>query len=261
MKWLVLNREGRQWKSSKDTGKAVLALASYIREKKENVASGTLDIRVGNLPVKSFTVSRDNFWKFDGTIVLEGDAVPDGNVPVEIRTTGNATVFYSIYAGYFTLEEGIRKAGNEIFVERVYEKLVRESVKSTTGVVAVDRHVPIHDGDTVASGDELRVTLKIKSLNDYEYLVFEDPKPAGMEPVAVQSGTVYGSLCSNMELRDQFLSFFITYLPQGEHTITYNCRAEVPGTFHTMPTKGYAMYFPPLRANADELVISVKDSE
>ncbi|MBX7243989.1 MAG: hypothetical protein K1X53_00725 [Candidatus Sumerlaeaceae bacterium] len=260
MKWLVLNRRGAQWKSTKDTGLAVMALAAYIKDRKESVSDMKIEVKVGDLATKTYDLNADNFWKFDGKLEFEGDAVPDGKFPVTITRTGKGTLFYSVFADYFTLEEGIKSAGNEIFVERKYEKLVRKSVETTTGVVAVDTYVPVSDGETVLSGDELRVTLKIKSLNDYEYLVFEDAKPAGMEPVALQSGSVYAGFCSNMELRDQFVSFFVTHMPQGEHTVTYNCRAEIPGVFHTMPTKGYAMYFPILRANSSEIVIDVKDA-
>lgn len=265
MKWLVLNRQGNRWKSSKDTGMAVLALAQYMKQRREELTEMTVSVGVAGLPPKEFKVEKENFWKFDGQAVFDGDAVPDGSFPVTITKTGSGTLFYSVQAEYFTLEEGIKKAGNEIFVERVYEKLIRDQVKPGTagapvGMTAVDRYEPIHDGDTVKSGDELRVTLKIKSLNDYEYLVFEDPKPAGMEPVALQSGTTYGDgLCSNMELRDQYVAFFVTHMGQGEHTIKYSCRAEIPGSFHTMPTKGYAMYFPPLRTNSDELRVTVVD--
>lgn len=262
MKWLVLNRKGRQWKSTKDTAHAVLALASYIADRKESLTNMTVSVEVPGAPAKVFSITPDNFWQFDGSYVLHGDAVPDGKFPITITTEGNGTLFYNVFAEYFTLEEGIKKAGNEIYVDRVYERLVRKDVTGTTGTVAKDTYVPIADGETVASGEELRVTLKIKSLNDYEYIMFEDAKPAGMEPVALQSGASYGDgLCSNMELRDQYVSFFITHLPQGERTITYNCRAEIPGTFHTMPTVGSCMYFPQLRANSDEIVIGVKDAE
>jgi hypothetical protein len=260
MKWLVLNRRGNRWKSTKDTAQAVLALSSYMRQAKESVQDMTIDVAVGSLPVKSFTVDADNFWKFDGKVVFEGDALPDGRFPVVLTKRGGGTLFYSVYAEYFTQEEGIKKAGNEIYVERSYEKLVRKAANGKKGVVAADSYVGLKEGDQVNSGDELRVTLRIKSLNDYEYLVFEDPKPAGMEPVALQSGTSYGDgLCSNMELRDAYVAFFITHLEQGEHQIRYNCRAEIPGTFHTMVTKGYAMYVPELRANSDELVVKVVD--
>ena len=37
--------------------------------------------------------------------------------------------------------------------------------------------------------------------NDYTFLAFEDPKPAGFETVALKSGTTYGEAVANMELR------------------------------------------------------------
>ena len=44
----------------------------------------------------------------------------------------------------------------------------------------------------------------MESKNDYEYLAFEDMKPAGCEPVALRSGGKMGlGVYSNMELRDQ----------------------------------------------------------
>ncbi len=33
-------------------------------------------------------------------------------------------------------------------------------------------------------------------------------------------------------------------MPQGEHSFTYELRAESPGTYHVMPTHAYAMYVP-----------------
>jgi hypothetical protein len=270
MKWLVLNREGRwdaersgvlRWKSTKDTAQAVLALTAYMKNRRETAADMTVEVAVGDLPPKSFRIDPGSFWKFDGKVVFEGDAVPVGKVPVVITQKGKGTLFYSVFAEYFTLEENITPAGNEIFVERKYEKLVRKPVTGKPAVVAEDTYAPLRDGDTVDTGDELRVTLKIKSLNDYEYLGFEDAKAAGTEPVALQSGTVYAGFCSNMELRDEFVSFFVTHLPQGEHTVSYNCRAEFPGVFHAMPTRGYAMYSPALRANSGELIVTVKDAE
>ncbi|MCX7717286.1 MAG: MG2 domain-containing protein [Candidatus Sumerlaeaceae bacterium] len=259
MKWLVINRQGARWKSTKDSGLAVLALTAYLKDRRESAASQRIEVTVGGGEPRVIEITPQNFWEFNGRIVLEGDAVPEGCYPVTITRTGDGTLFYSVFAEYFTLEEGIKGAGHEIFVERRYERLVRKTVTDTTAVAAVDTYEPIRDGDSVQSGDEIRVTLRIKSLNDFEYLVFEDPKPAGMEPVALQSGTAYSGGVSNMELRDELVAFFFTHLPQGEREVHYNIRAEIPGTFHTMPTKGYAMYYPPLRANSDELVIKVTD--
>jgi hypothetical protein len=270
MKWLALNRtaawsaeqrEGLGWKSTKATAQAVYALCAYMKERRETASEMAVTIEVPGQK-RDFRIDPDNFWKSQRMeVILEGDAVPDGQFPVTITRTGKGMIFYSVYAEYFTKEEGIKKAGNEIYVERTYEKVVRKAAKAGSDVKEVESFEPVRDGDTVKSGDELRVTLKVKSLNDYEYIVFEDAKPAGMEPVDLQSGSLYAGFCSNMELRDQFVSFFVTHLPQGDHRIEYRCRAEIPGEFHTMPTRGYAMYSPELRTNSDELVVKVKDVE
>ena len=107
---------------------------------------------------------------------------------------------------------------------------------------------------------EIEVELTIEADNNYEYLVFEDMKPAGCEPVELRSGSTYaGGLVANMELRDEKVVFFVGWLRQGEHTIKYKIRAEIPGDFHVLPTKSYAMYAPKVRAISDELRMGIQD--
>ena len=119
---------------------------------------------------------------------------------------------------------------------------------------------PLKSGDVVKSGDMIEVELAIESKNDYEYLCFEDMKPAGCEPVELRSGGhMGGGLYSNMELRDQKVAFFLSYLPQGKRTLSYRLRAQIPGRFHVLPASGYAMYAPDIRTLSSEMRLSIKD--
>jgi uncharacterized protein YfaS (alpha-2-macroglobulin family) len=116
-------------------------------------------------------------------------------------------------------------------------------------------------GDRLTSGDLLEVELLVESKNAYEQLVFEDMKPSGCEPVELRSGTRYGGgLCSNLELRDDRVAFFVTNLPQGKRLLSYRMRAETPGTFHALPLTGYAMYAPTVRCLSDEGNFTIEDS-
>ena len=118
----------------------------------------------------------------------------------------------------------------------------------------------IKDGDGLKSGDLVEVELTIDSSNDYEYLVFEDMKAAGLEPVDIRSGGAWGDgLSSNVELRDEKVALFVDRLPQGTRVLRYRMRAEIPGQFHALPTNGYAMYAPEVRAISDEQRINVRD--
>jgi uncharacterized protein YfaS (alpha-2-macroglobulin family) len=63
----------------------------------------------------------------------------------------------------------------------------------------------------------------------------------------------------HQELRDRKVAMFIDKLPEGTWEITYDLRAEVPGRFHALPVLGHAMYVPEIRANSDEIRLTVND--
>jgi uncharacterized protein YfaS (alpha-2-macroglobulin family) len=112
---------------------------------------------------------------------------------------------------------------------------------------------------TLKSGDLVEIELEIDSKNDYEYLVFEDMKPAGFEPVDQRSGYTPNDLRAYVEYRDNRVVFFARTLARGKHSVAYRMRAEQPGKFSALPTRAWAMYAPELKGNSDEIKLNVKD--
>src|SRR5436189_4782631 len=112
---------------------------------------------------------------------------------------------------------------------------------------------------TLKSGDLVEVELEIDSKNDYEYLIFEDPKAAGFEPVLLRSGYNPNDMGAYMELRDDRVCFFVRQLARGKHSVSYRLRAEIPGKFSALPTRASGMYAPELRGNSDEIELVIKD--
>ena len=108
-------------------------------------------------------------------------------------------------------------------------------------------------GASLKSGDLVEVELILDSKNDYEFLVFEDMKPAGFEASDVRSGWTYDGLDAYQELRDEKVAFFVRSLPLGRSTLSYRLRAEIPGKFSALPAKASAMYAPELRGNSGEM--------
>jgi uncharacterized protein YfaS (alpha-2-macroglobulin family) len=41
--------------------------------------------------------------------------------------------------------------------------------------------------------------------------------------------------------------------------VSYRLRAEIPGKFSALPTRGYAMYAPELKGNSDEIKLNIED--
>jgi hypothetical protein len=61
------------------------------------------------------------------------------------------------------------------------------------------------------------------------------------------------------ELRDRKVALFIEHLPEGVWQLSYEMRAESPGSFHALPVLGHAMYIPEIRTNGAEVRVRVVD--
>ncbi len=284
VKWLLNNRRnGYYWRSTRDTAHVISAMCDYMIAAGEAAPDYTLTVSVDDRPMKEIKLTKDNFFTFDNRVVLYGLQVKPGKHEIRLAKKGPGALYYSAYLSYFTLEEDIKGAGNEIFVERQYFKLVprTETVKlpdkgqaatlpagrpdplditGRTEQRAIWTRVPLKTGDAVQSGDKIEVVLTITAKNTYDYLTFEDMKPAGCEPMELRSGGRWaGGLCANLELRDEKVVFFIGLLEQGRHVLRYKMRAETPGKFHALPTKGFAMYAPEVRAISDEMRLGIAE--
>ena len=269
VKYLLNNRKhATYWNSTRDTALCIEGMAEYLRASGEDKPDMTLDILVDGRKLKEARITADNLFSFDNKLVLEGDAIGTGTHAVELRRTGTGPVYANMYFTYFSLEEYIRKAGLEVKVNRAYYTLVgvdkKIKVAGSRGQ-ALDQNVEnyerqeVKDMQTLKSGDLIECELTIESKNDYEYLVFEDMKPAGFEPVGVRSGYTGNEMGAYVEFRDEKVCFFVRALARGKHSVSYRLRAEIPGKFSALPTKGYAMYAPELKANADEIKVKIGD--
>ena len=267
VKYLINNRShATYWNSTRDTAYCLEAIGDYLKATKEGEPNLTVEVLYDGKVLKTVEITKDNLFTFDSTAIVAGDILTIGKHTVELRKKGDGPLYANAYVEYFTLEDFITKAGLEVKVDRIYYKLVPETkvidaVDSKGQAIAQKRaklkRVLLKSGDEVKSGDLIEVELGIDSKNDYEYLVFEDWKAAGMEAVEVRSGYNPNGIGAYMELRDEKVSLFVQHLPRGRHNLSYRLRAEIPGKFSALPTRAEAMYAPELKANSDEMKIQI----
>ena len=268
MKWLVYNRRGNRWKSTRDTAMAVYGLADYVRATKELAPDYKVTVLVNDKPVRTLVINKANALTIDGRITLGDADLQSGKNVIRIVKEGSGNLYYTTGAYFYTKEDKIKGAGHELFVKRTYTKVALDKDNKEV-------RTPLPYGAKLDSGDRIEVRLELEAKNDYEYLVFEDPKPSGCETVQIRSGYqhfrdpeaaakrkllgpgYYGGLSAYMEVRDEKTAFFVSRLKQGFHTITYKLRAEIPGVFNALPTSGYAMYIPEIRGLSDELRLHI----
>ena len=283
--WLVKNRRGAQWSNTRDTAMVVLTLNDYLRTSGELQPAVGYQVLVNGSPVATRQVTVDEALSAPTRFSVPRELIRDGLNEVSIvRKNGSGPLYFSAEAEFFSLEEPLKPAGNEIFVRRQYFKLVNHPTL-LKGIVS--ERVPLNDGETVKSGERVEVVLTVEAKNNYEYLLFEDLKPAGLEAVQIRSGgNVYirelksGALTDKnatlmnftskddftgrsrwvyQELRDRKVALFVDRLPEGVWQLSYELRAEAPGAFHALPVLGHAMYVPEIRTNGAEARIRVVD--
>lgn len=270
VKYLLNNRKNATyWNSTRDTAVVVEAMADYLKASGEDRPEMTVEVYFDGKLLKAVEITPQTLFDFDNKVVLEGANVPAGKHTVELKRKGQGPVYFNGYLTNFTTEDFITKAGLEVKVERRYFRLTKADKKIQVagghGQV-VEQKVEKYDRTELAnlaqvtSGDLVEIELVIESKNDYEYLVFEDMKAAGFEPVELQSGYNGNALGAYVEFRDNRVAFFVRQLAQGRHSVSYRMRAETPGSFSALPTRGWAMYAPELKANSDELKIRVEDA-
>ncbi len=269
VKYLLNNRRhATYWNSTRDTALCVEAFADYLAATGEDKPDMTIEVLLDGKMVKEVKVDSENLFTFDNKLVVEGREVTSGKHTLELRRKGKGPIYFNAYVTNFTLEDYITKAGLEVKVNRKYYKLVQVDksthVRGSKGQ-AVSQKVEkferqeIPDLTMLKSGQLVEVELLIESKNDYEYLVFEDMKPAGFEPVEVRSGYNGNDMGAYVEFRDERVAFFVRALARGKHSVAYRMRAEIPGRFSALPTRAHAMYAPELKANSDEIKLQVED--
>jgi len=261
-RWLVNNREGNRWYSTKDTALVILGLDLYMRQHQEFDADYDVTVKVNGKTARTYHQDKKSILSGLGRVFLSGDALDGKKVKIEVSAEGKGAVYANAFLSYFTKEKEIEGDGNEIFVERTYYKLTEKKKKVKTWHGEITKldytRTELRPGDAVSSGDLVEVKIMIDSKNDYEYLVFEDWKPAGFEPTELKSGGFFEhGAWLNREFRDEKVVTFLYELEQGKQALTYKLRAEIPGNFRVLPHKGYAMYAPRVRAISDSWQISV----
>jgi uncharacterized protein YfaS (alpha-2-macroglobulin family) len=269
VKYVLNNRKhGRYWNSTRDTAFCIEAMADYLRASGEDRPDMTVTLSLDGQSRKEVKIAPADLFGSDRGYVLEGPVLETGARSLSIVKQGKGPLYFSAYLTNFTLEDPIAHSGLEIkVVRKVYRLVKQDQIVNVAGArgqtvgqrIEHDRRELVTDDSSLKSGERVEVELEIESKNDYEYLMLEDYKAAGFEPLETRSGYNESTLGAYVEFRDDRTVFFVRSLARGKQSVFYRMRAEIPGRFHALPARATAMYAPDLRANSDEIRLQIHD--
>ncbi len=260
VRWLVLNRRGNHWYSTRDTAMILYALADFLKHSRELEPDYDVSIMLNDRPLGE-PIHFDKSSIFSPQIELSaGKELRTGDNILRLEKQGPGSLYYTVRFGQYVGAEDLpmRVGGSGIVIERNYYKLSlgRDDVSGQL------RLLPSKSPrQRFRSGDLIRARVSMRSARDYDYMMIEDPIPAGCE--VIERGDMpqweWGFWWDDVDVRDQMVSFFARRLPQGRRTIEYILRAQIPGKFHVMPTRAYGMYRPEIRGDGPENRIVIEE--
>ena len=271
VRWLVVNRQGDRWLSTKDTGAIVMALADAMRVASETGIPTGAQVLLDGQPVQRVDLQGEARY-LGGQVTLSGDVLKPGRHTVSVRAEGMGELPASGVLSYVAAREDIQpQASKELNLQREYflldEKLFAESQAEGSGthgggfsryfdskVVANLRRV----GDNVKSGQKVLVRLTVDVKEPVRYLVLEDPLPAGAEVLDEPSGG-WAYAWSSQTVRDEKMVFFQREMATGSVPFYYVMRPQIPGRYHVLPPVIEGMYAPEVRARGAESRLEIRD--
>jgi hypothetical protein len=256
VKYLIANRTGSYWTSTKATAMVLYGLLDYMKARRETAEPFTADVFVNGQTAGTASFTAASLTNPEPVVI----AAParDGANDVRIVKKGGGVLYWSATATFYDSRSPVERTGSRaLAMVRRYFALA----PVTKGSRTVYRETPF--GGTAKPGDVVLVRLSVAGSPDWRYLMIEDPLPAGAEPIAdddlYELETRGGAnwWVGRREYRDDRAAFFRDRLRDGRVDLYYLLKITTPGTFKAMPARVVPMYASGVSASSQVQPVSV----
>lgn len=248
MQWLLFNRQVNDWTNSKAASQAVFTLLDVMQT--QNALSQPTSYAIewaGQTQNKTF---QPFDWTEDLRFVRQAPQITETSYIAQINRQGPTTTDFASLAAIYETATAQASPKGVINVERAYFLREKEDAQIKLR--------PLAQGDTLHAGDEVEVHLTIRTDSAFEYVLLQDPKPAGFESKNLLSGWTHQNVSFYREEKDATTNFFINRVPNGALTLRYTFQPTVNGELHVLPAQVQSMYAPEYGAHSDSTSFTVE---
>lgn len=244
VRWLMIAREADYWETTQETAWSLMALTDWMVFTGETQPNYSYTVNVnGQLAAeKALTPADAASSELFTRDVSELNA--DGPNPIEIaRGAGNGALYYTAYLEAYLPVPEVQPVDNGLSLSRVYRILGEDATVTQAAV-----------------GQLVEVTVTVIAPNALNFVVIEDPLPAGVEAInpnlntsqQTDTGATFESTGSDflyywwadVQYKDQKVVLSADYIAPGTYEFTYLVRPTVEGTYNVIPTTGREFYLP-----------------
>lgn len=262
LRWLLNQREGDIWKSTKDSAQVLITFADELAQSRELEPDETVRVSVNGELRKTIHFTAKDIGLPSQSVVMDGLA-EDAHITLEHEGKGklNYTALLRAYSG----SKLNQPEENGLSIERHYALRDDKGVwREVTG--------PIPNGQLV------RVELRVKTNGNHEYALIEDPLPTGFEASEADDEEAWKGAgngrdelprgwyhldYTRRETRDDHIALFCSYLwgsaqQPGQFVARYIIRPESIGKRTALPARIELMYHPDVNARSAQNQLEVK---
>jgi len=250
VRWLLFNRQGNKWKSTKASVAAIFSIIEFM-EKTGSFDQGN-DYRVswGDEKIK-FSLEPDDYIEKPLIWVKRGEDVDRDHLEATIKKEGPGTAFASLHLTYTTDQLPEKSSPGLINIERKYYRRVKQGENYILKRVKNRGKVKV--------GEELEVHLIFNTRHQFEYVHLKEPKGSGFELETLLSGWKWDPIRYYEEPGDTMVNFFMDWVPHGEYKLKYRLRAVKPGVYRIGAASLQSMYSPEFAGHSAGIIIEVNE--
>jgi len=247
--WLLMQKKGNAWSSTKATAEAVYAL--LLNAPADLLKPAATVVTVAGEAITNTEAAHAEAGTGYLQRVWKQEAMTPTLADITVRTDGTHPTFGAAYWQYLEVPDKVEAAGSGLSVKRTLYH------QPTGGGAAAE---PVTDANPVRLGERITVKIAITSDRELEYVQVKDPRASAFEPVNIHERNGWQQGVRWVESpREASNCFFFSTFPKGTIVLEYDVFATQTGDFSAGATSVECMYAPEWRAQGSGTRIRVHD--
>ena len=245
--WLLLQKKGNEWQSTRATMAAVYALLldapkALLQEANTIVTVGGETFSTAGTADKKGTGYLQHTWNQEEITPSLGE--------VAVRTDAEHPVIGACIWQYCEDAQNVESAGSGLSVSRSYFHQ-----PETAGGYAV----PVTAENPARLGERITVRVTVTSDRDLDFVHVTDPRPAAFEPVNVSEQYRWQrGLSWTEQTLDTSTEIFFQHFPRGSFAVEYDVFATQTGEFTTGVPEVECLYAPEWRGHGENAKVIIR---
>jgi len=248
--WLLAHRPDGGFGTTMETAAFVGAASAWVEKARPARFGGTVKVLLDGVEARAVKVlPTEPLAPADRRFALDVTAWKPGRHTLSFRLEGEGELRFAARLESVEAVEALTADEHGVKIERLYLDAEIPAIEGAElpqkpgyDVLrpAARPRVEAKSRDKVGTGERLLVRVTLTAPRDLDYVMIEDPLPAGCE---VLDGTAAGPF-DWQERRDDRQVFFLSHVKQGPVVLTYVLQAVHLGAFTALPARASAMYMP-----------------